>query len=79
MVIAQDAFNSLYKLWEDRRLPLSMKLRMYFTAVCSTFTHACESWDLTEEVRKTINGFNRQVSSCDYGEKLQRDSDATRL
>ena len=58
MVIAQDAFNSLYKLWEDRRLPLSMKLRMYFTAVCSTFTHACESWDLTEEVRKTINGFN---------------------
>ena len=58
MVIAQDAFNGLYKLWEDRRLPLSMKLRMYLCTVCSTFTHACESWDLTEEVIKTINGFN---------------------
>ena len=58
MVIAQSAFSDLYKLWEDCRLPLSMKLKMYSTAVCSTFTHACESWDFTEAVRKTVNGFN---------------------
>jgi len=58
MVIAQSAFSDLYKLWEDCRLPLSMKLNMYSTAVCSTFPHACESWDFTEAVRKTVNGFN---------------------
>ena len=58
MVIAQSAFNELYKLWEDHRLPLSMKLNLYRTAVCSTFTHACESWDFTEEVARSVNGFN---------------------
>ena len=35
-----------------------MKIRLYRTAVCSTFTHACEAWDLTENVTKMINGFN---------------------
>ena len=58
MDIAQAAFNSLFKLWNDHRLPLSMKLRLYRTAVCSTLTHACEAWDFTEEVQKTVNGFN---------------------
>ena len=58
MDIAQDAFSSLFKLWNDHRLPLSMKLRLYRTAVCSTLNHACEAWDFTEEVRRYINGFN---------------------
>ena len=58
MNIAQAAFSSLSKLWNDHRLPLSMKIRMYSTAVCSTLTHACESWDLTPDVAKSIIGFN---------------------
>ena len=35
-----------------------MKIRLYRTAVCSTFTHACEALDLNENVKKMINGFN---------------------
>ena len=56
--IAQAAFGSLNKLWSDHRLPTSMKLRLYKTAVCSTLTHACEAWDFTKEARRTVNGFN---------------------
>ena len=42
MSIAQAVFSSYSHIWKDHRLPLSMKLRLYQTAVCSTFTHVCE-------------------------------------
>jgi len=58
MAIAQSVFSSLSHLWKDHRLPTSMKLRFYSTAVCSTFTHACEAWSMTEPIRRSINGFN---------------------
>ena len=58
MSIAQSEFSSLSHLWQDHRLPLSMKLRFYRSAVCSTFTDSCEAWTLTEAIRKSINGFN---------------------
>ena len=58
MNIAQSTFGSLFHVWNDNRLPLSMKLRLYLTAVCFTFTHACEAWDMTEDVSRMINGFN---------------------
>ena len=35
-----------------------MKIHLYASAVCFTFTHACDSWDLTPAVCKKINGFN---------------------
>ena len=40
MIIAQSVFNSLRHMWSDPRLPQSMKLRLYRTAVCPTFTLA---------------------------------------
>ena len=58
MAIAQSVFGSLSHMWLDHRLPRSMKIRLYRLAVCSTFTHACEAWNLTINVCKRINGFN---------------------
>ena len=58
MHIAQARFSSLFHLWDDHRLPTTMKMRLYKTAVCSTFTHACEAWDMSQRVVKMINGFN---------------------
>ena len=72
MIIAQSVFNSLRHMWNDPRLPQSMKLRMYRTAVCSTFTHACESWELSISVKRSINGFNSRclhaITKADYRE-----------
>ena len=56
--IAQARFSSLYHMWNDHRLPTSMKLRLYKTAVCSTFTHSCKAWDMAQRVTRSINGFN---------------------
>ena len=63
MNVAQSCFSDLYQLWRDNRLPTSMKIRLYRSAVCSSFTHACEAWDLNESILKTINGFNSRCLS----------------
>ena len=72
MNIAQARFSGLFHIWKDHRLPVTMKLRLYICAVCSTFTHACEAWDLTEKVKKSINGFNSRclhnITGKDYRE-----------
>ena len=54
MEIAQAVFNSLYHLWKDKRLPMSMKIRLYIASVCSTFTHGCEAWTLTQYYAKLM-------------------------
>ena len=58
MNLATTTFSSLSHIWPDRRLPIALKLRLYCAAICSTFSHACEAWDLTDTVVKNINGFN---------------------
>ena len=58
MDIAQARFSSLHHIWKDHRLRRTMKLRLYKSSVCSTLTHACEAWDLTEDVKRLLNGFN---------------------
>ena len=58
MNIAQAIFSALFHIWNDNRLPLSMKLRLYRTAVCFTLAHACEAWDMTDEVMCMLSGFN---------------------
>ena len=61
--IAQSTFSDLHHLWRDHRLPTSMKIRLYQSAVCSSMTHGCEAWDLNDNVCKTINGFNSRCLS----------------
>ena len=58
MNIAQARFGSLHHIWKDHRLRRSAKIRLYKSSVCSTLTHACEAWNITQDVRKMINGFN---------------------
>ena len=58
MSIAQATFSKLWHIWTDHRLPVSLKLRLYCAGICSTVTHACEAWCLTNNVVKKINGFN---------------------
>ena len=72
MNIAQSVFSALSHIWNDHRLPQSMKIRLYILAVCSTMTHACESWDLSASVCRKINGFNSRclhiITGKDYRE-----------
>jgi len=70
MGIAQSVFNSLSHMWADHRLPMSMKLRLYTSGVCSSFTHGCEAWKMTIPVCKMINGFNSRCLSVITGKEF---------
>ena len=63
MNIAQTVFNSLHNIWNDNNLSRGLNIKLYKTAVCSTFTHTCESWNLTEDCLKIVNGFNSRCLS----------------
>ena len=71
MNIAQATFSSLSRIWPDHRLPIALKLRLYCSAVCSTFSHACEAWDLTAAVIKNINGFNSRCLHVITGKRYR--------
>lgn len=63
MIVAQSAFNSLSHIWGDHRVTRKMKIRLYKSAVCSAFTHACVAWTLSVDVIKMVNGFNSRCLS----------------
>ena len=63
MNLAQSTFSELHHLWRDHRLPTSLKIRLYQSAVCSSLTHASEAWEMSGKVKKTINGFNSRCLS----------------
>ena len=48
-----------------------MKLRLYLACVCSTFTHACEAWNMTDSVMRRINGFNSRCLHVITGESYR--------
>ena len=58
IVITPAAFSSLYSLWNDNRVPLAIKLRLYKTTVCSTMARVCKAWGFTDEVRNSAKGLN---------------------
>ena len=62
MSIAQSVLSSLSQT--DHRLPLSMKLRLYWSDVCSTFKHVFEAWILSDNVKRTSNGFYSRCIQC---------------
>ena len=68
MAIAQSEFSALSQFWQDHRLPVSVKLRIYKTAVCSTLTHACEAWAFTVAVCNKVNDFNSRCLHVITGE-----------
>ena len=71
LAIAQTTFSSLSHMWSDHRLSRNTKIKLYSSGVCSTLTHACEAWRLTEGVIKSVNGFNSRCLSVITGEELR--------
>ena len=44
-------------------LPLSLKLKIYKTAICSLLTYGCEAWTIDEKTLAMINGANARCLS----------------
>ena len=50
------AFTMLKPVWNDRRISLSSKIRLMRSHVTSIFLYVCESWTLTAELQRGIQG-----------------------
>ena len=72
MEIAQATFSSLSRIWKDQRLSQNMKIRLYSSSVCHTLIHACEAWDLTEDVQKFIRGLNNRCMHSITSQKYRK-------
>ena len=58
MAVAQERFASLWHIWQDHRLPIPLKLRLYRSGICSSLTHGSEAWTLKPESLRSLNGWN---------------------
>jgi hypothetical protein len=61
--IALNVAGQMRRVWTSKRLPISMKIQVYITAVWLVLVYGCESWLLTRKVVQRLNGFNSQVLS----------------
>jgi len=55
---ASAIMSSLDNIWKDKRLSLSIKLRVYLALVQSVLLYASETWTLTVADSKTLDAFH---------------------
>jgi len=57
MAIARTRFGELHLAWKSKKMPTSMKLRLFACAVVSVLTYGNEIWKLDETVKKKLRGW----------------------
>ena len=48
-----------------------MEIRLYSSSVCHALIHACEAWDLTEDVQEILRGFNNRCMHSITGQEYR--------
>ena len=56
--LASAVMSSLDNIWKDKRLSLSIKLRVYLALVQSVLLYASETWTLTVADSKSLDAFH---------------------
>jgi exonuclease III/alkylhydroperoxidase family enzyme len=71
MAIARTRFGELHEAWRSKRMPTSMKLRLYACAVVSVLTYGSEIWRLDEKTKAKIRGWNARCLSVITGRSIR--------
>ena len=53
--------GELHNIFNSKSLSANLKLRLYEAAVCSILTYGCETWILSEQVLRRLNGVNSRM------------------
>ena len=71
---AGSAFNKLRNVWRNPAYSLQLKLRLFNSNVLSVLMYGCESWALTKQLEKRIQGFEniclRRILGIQWTDKL---------
>ena len=75
--MAKTRFDKMRHIWKCKSLHIRLRLRLYVSSVCSILTYGSEAWNITEEVRRKINGTNSVMLSVITGNKPRQEAVAT--
>ncbi len=80
MAIARSRFGELHEAWRSKKLPLSMKLRIFACAVVSVLTYSNEIWRMGEKTKRTLRGWCARCLSVMTGRSIRDETaEPTRL
>ena len=73
LATAVSALVKLEKIWRSGEIEFKLKFRLYNSIVLSTLLYGCETWNLLEESKNNIRGFeskaHRSLSNISYKER----------
>ena len=75
IAIAMQRMGALRNVFNSG-IPLSLKLKIYKTAICSLLTYGCEAWALSEKTMAAINGANARCLSRFTGQDAHAEASA---
>ena len=75
--MAKSRFGKMRHIWKCKSLHIRLRLRLYVSSVCSILTYGSEAWNITEEVRRKINGANSVMLSVITGNTPRQEAVAT--
>ena len=71
MAIARTRFGELHLAWRSKKMPTSMKLRLFACAVISVLTYGSEIWRMDEKTRAKIRGWGARCLSIISGRSIR--------
>ena len=74
MAIARTRFGELHEAWRSRKLPISMKLRLFACAVVSVLTYGSEIWRMDEKTKAKIRGWNARCLAGITGRSIREET-----
>ena len=79
VTMAKQRHGKMRHVWASGKLHTRLKLRLYIAGVCSVMVYGAETWMLTPEVQRMLNGANSQMVSKITGKTIREEAaEATR-
>ena len=75
IALAMDRMGQLRHIF-NAHISMSVKMKIYKTAICSLLTYGCEAWDLSERAMAMINGANARCLCRFTGKDAHQEASA---
>ena len=74
VTMTKQRHGKMRHVWASGKLHTRLKLRLYIAGVCSVMVYGAETWILTPEVQRMLNGANSQMVSKITGKTIREEA-----